>query len=238
MLSIKLKRQQQANAQAKVEAKATTLAQVNMVPNIEPTYASFAAKPWDEVQATLKQDLARLRTLAGSQEKDPYKAELVKKYQPIVAKLLASHDNLENLDVIWWFYQWQVDLGLLPEIHDQLREAIDKGLETPQTWKSNGQTSYCDIVFTYSHKAHDQKLDFNRDYLIQAVSDLQEGKLATNAPLKVKMFRLVGNWHYDAGDKEQAYTLFYTVMQLDPKKGGCKIKLNKLKDELGYGDSD
>lgn len=228
MLSILKKRQ----AMQQQKAKPLVIPEV-----IVTKQSAIADKPWEETQATLKRDLEYLRTLAGSQEKNPYKEELVKKYQPIVERLLTTHGNLQNLDVIWWFYQWQIDLGKLPEVHDQLREAIDKGLETPHSWKVNGETGYCDIVFQYSHKAYEQKQEFNRDYLIQAVSDLQEGKLATNAPLKVKMFRLVGDWHYENGEKEQAYALFETVMKLDPSKGGRKTKLNELKEELGYGDS-
>ncbi len=228
MLSILLKRkaQQQKATQVPTQVAVSTAA------------VKIADKPWEETQAMLKQDLAFLRTLAGSHEKDPFKAELVKKYQPVVEKLLSTHGNLENLDVIWWFYQWQIDLGKLPEVHDQLREAIDKGLETPTSWKVNGQTGYCDIVFKYSFKAHEQKKEFNRDYLTQAVSDLLDGTLATNAPLKVKMFRLVGDWHFNAGEKKQAYELFDAVMKLDPSKGGRKGKLNQLKEELGYGDTD
>ncbi len=232
MISILKKRKARQQAKAKPQ-----VVEVETVVSDTPVTIGIAAKPWEETQVMLKKDLEYVRTLPGSQEKDPFKAELVEKYRPVVERLLTTHTNLENLDVIWWFYQWQIDLGHLPEVHDQLREAIDKGLETPNTWKVNGQTGYCDIVFKYSFKAQEQKQEFNREYLIQAVSDLQQGKLATNAPLKVKMFRLVGDWHYDNGEKEQAYTLFETVMKLDPKKGGRKTKLNELKEELGYGDS-
>ncbi len=234
MISILKKRQALQRQQAKVKPQVVS---VETDLNEAPSLSGIAAKPWEETQVMLKKDLEYVRTLAGSQEKDPFKAELVEKYRPVVERLLTTHDNLENLDVIWWFYQWQIDLGKLPDVHDQLREAIDKGLETPNTWKVNGQTGYCDIVFKYSFKAQEQKQEFNREYLIQAVSDLQQGKLATNAPLKVKMFRLVGDWHYDNGEKEQAYTMFDAVMKLDPNKGGRKTKLNELMEELGYGDS-
>lgn len=236
MLSI-LKKRQAQQRKITTTAPKTQIEVAETLASESPNLSTLADKPWEETQAMLKQDLAYVRTLAGSQEKAPFKAELVKKYRPVVEKLLSTHDNLENLDVIWWFYQWQIDLGLLPEVHDQLRTAIDKGLETPNSWKVNGQTGYCDIVFQYSYKANEQKQEFNRDYLIQAVSDLQQGKLATNAPLKVKMFRLVGDWHYENGEREQAYNLFDAVMKLDPNKGGRKTKLNELKEELGYGDS-
>jgi hypothetical protein len=48
------------------------------------------------------------------------------------------------------------------------------------------------------------------------------------------MFRLVGDWHFDAGEKKEAHDLFEQVMKLDPRKGGRKTKLNELKEELGY----
>lgn len=191
-------------------------------------------KPWDEKQATLKEDIARLRTLAGSQEKDPYKQELVNKYRPLVEELLMTHSDLRNLEMVWWFYQWQIDLGQLVQMHDDFRNAIDKGLESPSNWRSNAQTAYCDIVFKYSFDANKAKKEFKKEYLLNAVSDLLKGTLATNAPLKVKMFRLIGNWHYEAEEKEQAHNLFELVMKLDPTKGGVKTKLKELKEELGY----
>lgn len=68
---------------------------------------AFADKPWEETQATLKQDLERIITLAGSKEKEPFKEELIKKYRPLVEKLLATHKGkYSNLDVMWWFYLW------------------------------------------------------------------------------------------------------------------------------------
>ncbi|MCE7638776.1 hypothetical protein LZT07_15765 [Vibrio fluvialis] len=235
MLSILLKRQ----AQQQKAAQANPMpAAAQPAPTGNTARPTLANKPWEETQVMLKQDLAFLRTLAGSQEKDPYKAELVKKYQPLVEKLLTTHTDLGNLDVVWWFYQWQVDLGQLTSVHDSFRAAIDMGLGTPDSWKSNGQTAFCDIVFKYSHHASKEKLAFNRDYLLQAVADLQAGNLATNAPLKVKMFRLAGDWYDADGDTEKAYALFDAVMKLDPNKGGRKTRLNELQEELGYGNSD
>ncbi|WED29866.1 phage terminase small subunit [Vibrio sp. DW001] len=236
MLSILLKRQAKAKRaqDEKVKTENVTIAPAGSIVN--KTRLALLDKPWDETQSMLKQDLSRLRTLAGSQEKEPYKKELVKKYRPLVIKLESSHDNLDGLDVVWWFYQWQVDIGLLPLVHGRLKDAVFKGLETPHNWKANGQTTFCDIVFKYSHNAYANKADFCREYLIDAVQGLLEGKLATNAPLKVKMFRLVGDWYFDDGENEKAYHLFDLVMKLDPKKGGRKTKLNDLKEELGYGD--
>lgn len=195
----------------------------------------FHSKPWEETQAALKQDLSYLKTLSGSKEKDPFKEELIKKYQPLIDKLLATHQgNYGNLDVMWWFYLWHIDLGKLETIHDDFRKAIGAGLETPTSWKMNGQTAFLGYVFQYSNDAYRAKKEFKREYLINAVKDLLSGELATNAPLKVKMFRLVGDWYFDAGQKEQAHNLFELVMTLDSNKGGRKTKLNDLKQELGY----
>lgn len=200
---------------------------------------SVLDKPWDELQLMLKQDLSYVRTLAGSKEKNPYKQALIDKYRPTVERLLDTHQgDYANLDVLWWFFMWHVDLGLLESIHEDFRNAIGAGLETPHNWKMNGQTAYCGYVFNYSLEAHKANRAFERSYLLNAVQDLQSGELATNAPLKVKMYRLVGDWHYQDGERELAYQHYKQVMQLDPNKGGCKTKLNQLKEELGYGDSD
>lgn len=196
---------------------------------------SFDSKPWNEIQNTLKTDLTYLRGLSGSQEKTPFKEELVKKYASIVEGLLETHnESLAGLDVVWWWYQWRLDTESLVDVHDAFRRAIERGVETPSNWKSNAQTAYCDIIFKYSHEHDAKKAEFNPQYLIQAVSDVSAGTLAINAPLKVKMFRLVGDWHLAKGEKEEAFKLFDIVMTIDPGKGGRKNKLTELKEALGY----
>lgn len=233
MFTLLLKRKARA---AEIAAKQTALSEMHNEPsdNIQTARISLEEKPWDEVQHILKTDLEYSRTLAGSQEKIPFKKELIKKYTPLVEKLLKSHESLEGLDVVWWFYQWQVDCGLLPLIHDKFKRAVLKGLNTPNNWKSNGQTAYCDIIFKYSHEAHKTKKAFNAQFLGAAVADLAEGTLATNAPLKVKMFRLAGDLLLEAGESKDALALYEVVMAIDPEKGGRKTKVKDLREELGY----
>ena len=233
MLTLLLKRKARARKEletrdipACVEIDATECT-VNKRPSLED-------KPWPAVQNTLKNDLEYARTLAGSQEKIPFKEELVKKYRPLVNNLLNTHQSLEGLDVVWWFYQWQIDIGLLPLMHDAFKAAVLKGLDTPHNWKSNGQTAYCDIIFKYSYDAHKANAVFNHSYLDKAIKDLLQGDLATNPPLKVKMLRLAGDLLLEAGDREQALVLFEMIMKIDPEKGGRKTKVKTLREELGY----
>lgn len=237
MLSILLKRQAQAKKKQNDDRAKQPLSAV-IAPQLEQkshTRSTLMSTPWVVSQNALKQDLAYLRTLAGSQEKAPFKTELVNKYHPLVTQLLSTHKQLTGLDIIWWFYQWQIDLGMLEQVHDDFRAAINKGLETPFGWSSNGQTAYCDIVFKYAHTADKEKAECKREYLINAVQDLLEGNLATNAPLKVKMFRLVGDWYHENGELEKAHKMFDLVMKLDPKKGGRKTKLKELEEDLENG---
>ncbi|WP_083962803.1 phage terminase small subunit [Vibrio litoralis] len=201
---------------------------------IDKAHNQVADNSWSEMQHKLKMDLEYARTLAGSEDKIPFKLELIKKYKPHVMALLQTHENLEGLDVIWWWYQWQIDCGQFEEFHDSFKALILRGLDTPRGWKSNGETAYCDIVFQYSHKAHKAKTPFNRQYLMDAVQDLLSGAIATNAPLKVKMFRLVGDWFESEGKQAEALALFERVMMIDPNKGGRKTKVNELKEALGY----
>ena len=199
---------------------------------------SLADKPWDEVQQILKQDLAYLRTLAVSKEKSPFKQTLIEKYRFLIQQLMETHKgDYGHLDVMWHWFLWHVDLDQLEAIHDDFRLAIDGGLDTPSSWKMDGQTAFLGYVFKYSHEAYKAERPFCREYLEQAVTDLQKGELATNVPLKVKIFRLVGDWHYDNGNRQEAHDLFEFVMKLD-SNGGCKNKLKELKQELGYDQPD
>ncbi|EDL52624.1 putative phage R protein [Vibrio mediterranei AK1] len=229
MISLLMKRKQQLQPMAETTVH---IEQSQVSVTARPT---FHEKPWEETQATLKRDLEYVRTLSGSQEKDPYKEQLIEKYRPLIEKLRITHKgNYGNLDVMWWWFLWHVDLGKLEEVYDDFRAAIDDGLECPNTWKMNGQTAFMGYVLEYSKTAYEAKKPFNREYLINAVKDLRSGELATNPPLKGKMFRLVGDWHFEAGEQKEAHDLFEQVMKMDPNKGGRKIKLESLRKELGY----
>ncbi|MEZ8409528.1 phage terminase small subunit [Vibrio splendidus] len=228
MFSILMKRHAQ-------QLKAQTMKTIDEREESVSVQRVFSDKTWEEVQASFKQDQSYLRTLSGSKEKEPYKQELINKYRPVVEQLLETHKgNYGNLDVMWCFYMWHFDLGQFEAIHDQFRAAIEDGLETPLNFKANGQTGFCDYVFKYTHEAYRNGREYNRDYLLSAVNDVLAGELATNAPLKVKMFRLVGDWYLEVGEKEKAHQMFERVMTLDPKKGGVKTKLKTLTEELGY----
>ncbi|GIC79506.1 phage terminase small subunit [Moritella sp. F3] len=233
MLSILIKRKARARKKQENEDKPIQ-SDILSIKSSGKQRVTLEDKPWSEVQNTLKRDLEYSRTLAGSQEKIPFKKELIKKYKPLVTKLLATHENLDGLDVVWWFYQWQIDCGLLPLMHDAFKAAVLKGLDTPANWKSNGQTAYCDIVFKYSHEAHKANIEFNTAYLSGAINDLLAGSIATNPPLKVKMFRLAGDLLLQAGNAEDALTLYNVVMKIDPQKGGRKTKVKELKEALGH----
>ena len=194
---------------------------------------AFDDKPWDEQQHELSRDIEYARTLAGSQEKTPFKKELVKKYSNIVQRLLSTHDDLDGLDVVWWYYQWQVDVGLLPLVYDDFHAAVQRGLSSPKNWKSNGQTAFCDIIFKYTDEAYKQERTLNAQYLFDAVENIVKGTFAVNVPLKVKVFRLAGDLLVRYGSKEEALVLFEQVMTIDPK-GGCKNKIKTIKEELGH----
>lgn len=234
MLTLLLKRQARARKELAKKELAIEKHKEVASEKVNTPRTPFEQKPWNEIQHSLKMDLEYARTLAGSKEKLPFKEELIKKYKPVITNLLNTHDNLEGLDVIWWFYQWQIDCGLLDTIHDEFKALVLKGLNSPQGWRSNGQTAYLDIIFKYSDGAKKANTKFNAQYLSDAVTDLLSGTLATNAPLKVKMFRLMGDLFYEADKKEEALALFEAVMAIDPEKGGRKTKVKDLKEELGY----
>ncbi|OCH16988.1 phage terminase small subunit [Aliivibrio logei] len=238
MLTLLKKRQDRAAAKAALENPTEEIQdQVadgsTIVPSTSPS-DPLAGKPWDEIQRILAVDLELVRTLASFEEKNAFRKELIKKYKAQVEHLLSSHKNLEGLELIWWFYLWQIDCGLLPLVHDDFKAAVMRGLNTPQKWNTNATTAYCDIIFKYSHKAHAEKSLFNTQYLSSAIADIVEGKIAINAPLKVKMFRLAGDLLDESGHKKEALSLFEAVMQMDPNKGGRKKRVKDLSEELNH----
>lgn len=241
MLTLLLKRKARAAKVAAKDAEPLSVLAPTLPLNVDGDENKKATprlaiedKPWNEIQHALKMDIEYTRTLAGSQEKVPFKLELIKKYTSVVDGLLKSRDNFDGLDVVWWYFQWQVDCGALTDIHDAFKHCVLNGLDSPKGWSSNGQTAYLDIIRKYSDAAYKSGTPFNTQYLIDAVRDISNGTLATNAPLKVKLFRLAGDLLLDAGDKDNALLLFEAVMAIDPKKGGRITKIKDLKEALGH----
>lgn len=214
-----------------VSGKAMPDTSPNKTANSKPR-VMLEDKPWDEVQHALKMDLEYARTLAGSQEKVPFKQTLIDKYQVVVARLVATREDLAGLDIVWWYYQWKIDCGLLSEVHDEFKALVLKGLNTPQGWSSNGQTAYCDIIFKYSNACHKAEVAFNADYLMALSKDLVTGSLATNAAVKVKVFKLAGDLLLNAGHTADALNHFKLVMAIDPNGGGRKKKIKELEESL------
>ncbi|MFA1562807.1 phage terminase small subunit [Aliivibrio fischeri] len=175
---------------------------------IQPLNSSFVNKSWDEIQHELKVDLKYDQTLTRLQEKMAFKLCMIKKYTPIVEHLLNTHDNFERLDIIWWYFQWQIDCGALTDIHDTFKYCVLNGLNSPKGWSFDGQTAYLNIIFKCSDIAYKAGIPFNMHYLIEAVCDISNGILKTNPQLKVKLFRLAGDVLFDAGKNEEARSLF------------------------------
>ncbi|ODS09734.1 phage terminase small subunit [Vibrio scophthalmi] len=191
----------------------------------------FADKSWDEISHTLKQDLARIKTLAGFEEKTPYKQEMIAKYKPVAEKLMATHENLGGLDLLWWWFLWQIDCGLFTAIHDDFRQAIERGLDAPHGWKSDGQTAFCDFVFEYTLESKKAGIAFEPRFLTSAIESIQAGELAINPALKSKMYRLMGELYDAQEDKVNALKFYEMSLVLDPKCGK-KGRIKTLKEEL------
>ncbi|MEC4728997.1 hypothetical protein HWQ46_26140 [Shewanella sp. D64] len=234
MLTLLKKRLARAKAKAALEEASHPPHEEVELPVVtgEVIHDPLQGKPWDEVQRMLDIDLDFVRTLAGFDEKNAFRKELIKKYQATVVNLLATKESLEGLDLVWWHFLWQVDCGSLDVVHNDFKAAVLRGLSAPKRWNSNGQTAFCDIVFKYSHSAHTEKVLFNPTFLLGLVNDITQGKLAVNAPLKVKIFRLAGDLMDQQGEKKVALSLFTLVMEIDPNRGGRKTRVQELTVEL------
>ena len=190
---------------------------------------------WSKTKKNLANDLMYLKTLAGSEEKNPYKIELIDKYQQIVKSLLASHTDLAQLDVVWWWFVWSIDLGRIDEVYADFKDAIARNLTVPDCYRSNAHTAFSDLIFKHSDSQRREKKVFNTAYLEHVVIDVQSGNYAINAALKSKIFRLAGDIALENGDKEKAVTLFELAIGLDPKCGRkqllTELKANNREDD-------
>jgi len=185
-----------------------------------------------KLKESLSADLATLKLANGAEEKAPFKATLIEKYQPLVESLMASHQDWANLDVVFWHLMWRLDLEGFEAVREAMLQAIDHGLTTPIDFRRDWPTFYLDTVFVYTNDALKAETEFNPEFIKDAVVKLNAGELVTNAPLKAKLYAINGKAAMKNNEFDQAVKNFEAALSLDDKVGVKKL-LSEAKTKAG-----
>ena len=192
----------------------------------KPTPTEKAAPVTEEslkVKQSLANDLTTLKALTGDEERLPHKAELIEKYREYVTGLMQSHANWARLEIVFWWLMWRYDVEGFEAVQEDMLAGIEHGLTTPTSFNRDWQTIYLDQVNEYTSTALQKEVEFNDKLITQAVSLLSAGEVATNIPLKAKLWANHGKTAMLFKDYETAAKSFTTALKLDDKVGVKKL---------------
>ena len=105
----------------------------------------LTSKVPSEIQALkdgFSADLAIVKALHGDEQKQPVKAEMIDKYQPLVDYYFENFENFAHLDPIFYWLLWGTDILGLPSMANAWETSIENGLTSPEAFKRNVQDIY------------------------------------------------------------------------------------------------
>ncbi|MBN2605993.1 MAG: hypothetical protein JXR47_01520 [Thiotrichales bacterium] len=183
----------------------------------------------------LENDLITLKQLSGDEEKAPFKKELIEKFRPLCEIYLQTYQTWAHLDVLFWWLLWRNDVEGFAAVQQTWYEAIEKGLTTPVKFNRDWQTMYLDEVFKHVDEQLKQDQEPSIEYLDIAMVEIEEGLIATNAPLKAKLYKLHGQALQKIGQDEHALQAYEKALKLDANVG-VKTVIKQLKAKVKTND--
>ena len=176
-----------------------------------------------ETRQSLAVDLQTLKALNGDEERLPLKEELIEKYRRQAEDLMGKHKNWARLEVVFWWLMWRLDVEGFEAVNQDMIAGIECGLTTPQSFNRDWQTIYLDQVNDYTANALTAGDKFDDSIITNAIKMIQSGDVATNIPLKAKLFANHGKTAMLLNDVETAVKSFKSALALDAKVGVKKL---------------
>lgn len=176
-----------------------------------------------KLEKQLSSDLETLKILKGDQQRDPLKADMIEKYRPLCEWYMANFEDWGHLQSLAWWLVWQVDLVAFEEVEPLLYQGVVHGLTAPTIFKGTWQAWYCDVV--KDHYSEQLKTDKKPDATIinKVITDITNGEIVLNEPLKAKLFALFGKLAVLNEDHKTAVRAFEKALSFDEGVGVKKL---------------
>tara|TARA_R110001583_G_scaffold15059_2_gene62470 strand:+ start:29648 stop:30448 length:801 start_codon:yes stop_codon:yes gene_type:complete len=176
-----------------------------------------------KLEKQLSSDLETLKILKGDQQRDPLKAEMIEKYRPLCEWYIENFEDWGHLQSLAWWLVWQYDLVAFEEIEPLLYQGVVHGLTQPKIFKASWQSWYCDVV--KDHYSEQLKTEQKPDATVinKVITDITNGEIVLNAPLKAKLFALFGKLAVLNNDHKTAVRAFEKALSFDEAVGVKKM---------------
>lgn len=189
-----------------------------------------------KIEKQLSSDLETLKILKGDQQRDPLKADMIEKYRPLCEWYMENFDDWGHLQSLAWWFIWQYDLVEFENVEPLLYQGVTHDLTTPREFKGTWQSWYCDVVKDHYTEQLKAEKNPNSAVISKVITDIVNGEIVLNQPLKAKLFALYGKVALLAEDHATAAKAFEKALSFDEAVGVKKLlktALEKLtiKDE-------
>lgn len=176
-----------------------------------------------KLEQQLSSDLETLKILKGDQQRDPLKMDMIEKYRPLCEWYMANFEDWGRLECLAWWFIWQTDLTAFDEIEPLLYQGVVHDLTTPKAFKGTWQSWYCDVVKDYY--SEQLKADKKPDAAVinKVITDITNGEIVLNEPLKAKLFALFGKLAVLNDDHKTAVRAFKKALGFDEGVGVKKL---------------
>jgi len=173
-------------------------------------------------------DRQSLKLLNGDQQRDPFKLELIEKYRPLCEHFMKNFNDWARLDCLFWWLMWRSDVEDFTAVEPDLYKAVQCGLTAPiKGFERDWQTLYCDLVYLYCDAnlkaAKEEGKEWNTFPLCKVVTDITNGDIILNVPLKAKIYAIYGKVAMRLENTEIAAKAFKMALALNDKVGVKKL---------------
>jgi hypothetical protein len=176
-----------------------------------------------KLEKQLNSDLEMLKILKGDQQRDPLKMDMIEKYRPLCEWYMANFEDWGRLECLAWWFIWQYDLVAFEEIEPLLYQGVVHDLTTPSAFKGTWQSWYCDVVKDRYSEALKAEQKPDATVINKVITDITNGEIVLNAPLKAKLFALFGKLAVLNDDHKTAVRAFEKALDFDEAVGVKKM---------------
>jgi archaellum component FlaC len=193
--------------------------------------SEFVGNPELEThKAIMDGAIDEMKNLEDIENRDPYKAEAIKRVEAFVMGYVESAAKYPNIVAVWMMV-FLFDLGdIARAVPLALHLATQKIHKMPQRFSSSVYQFICDYVYDWSVK----QLEANKSagpYLDDVMKAIESEKWPLSDIVHGKMYAIHGKHLEVLGEDEAALNAFEKAMGLN-ERAGVKKKIERLRAKL------
>jgi tetratricopeptide (TPR) repeat protein len=212
-------------------------ASVNQAEDKEPASAdpvaaaTQAAMDFDTAKKEMAAYIERLKEIDDIDARQPIKAEMVKRFMPLVDDYIQGGKRYPNsvaVQVLIYLF----DLGDIAQALPLALHLVKQGIHrTPNNFKSNLATFVCDAMSDWAAKklgSDSSALPYMAELAEAVGTDQSDTTWDLKHMVRAKVLAIAGKHEEQFGDKDAALALYESAMEID-KNAGVKKRRDNLK---------